>query len=165
MSLILHLIVVFAIGFTSSHAQAHTQAVQAPSQALAQAPTASPLAYVAPKLAARQQAQVWASLTLAEAGVKLSPSVTLEFTNEDNCGAKLSTASLGGCTHTITHLNAPSTYTVQISPELAYTAWGNHILFHELAHTMGADECGAETYAHHFEDEPLWGYPSCKATK
>lgn len=165
MSLILHLIIVFAIGFNSSHAQAHTQAptqaVEAPSQAVSQAPKLSPLAYVAPKLAARQSAQEWAYLTLEDAGVKLSPNVTLEFTNEDNCGAKLSTASLGGCTHT----TAPHTYTVQVSPELAYTAWGNHILFHEIAHTLGADECAAEEYAHHFEDEPLWSYPACKAAR
>ena len=54
-------------------------------------------------------------------------------------------------------------YAVLISPELAYTAWGNHILFHELAHTMGADECGAEAYAHQFETVELWSYPECTA--
>lgn len=106
-----------------------------------------------------KSATLWATETLDILEVQPASNVRFEFTNESNCGAELSAMHLGGCTTT----EADGSYTVRVSPKLAYTAWGNHILMHELAHTMGAGECEAEAYAHQFEDANalLWSYPEC----
>jgi galactokinase len=95
---------------------------------------------------------------LESADMELTPNVTMIFSNTSNCGAEKSTAGRGGCTYTV----APNTYVIVMSPELANTQWGNHILFHELAHTVGMGECEAEAYAHQFEEEELWSYPTCE---
>ena len=102
---------------------------------------------------------LWAREALADGGVDYPENVVFVFQNEDNCGATLSEVGQGGCTVPMDD----GRYAVLISPELAYTAWGNHILFHELAHTMGANECEAEAYAHQFESVELWSYPECAA--
>lgn len=119
------------------------------SQPVAEAPSFS--------LAPLGIAPIWASQTLADAGVDASH-VTFLFQNEHNCGAALSPAQLGGCTVTMANHH----YAVLISPKLAYTPWGMHILMHEMGHTLGMNECEAEDYAHTFEDVPLWSYPACR---
>lgn len=103
-------------------------------------------------------ASTWVPEALADAGVEYPTNVYFLFQNEHNCGAV--NGGYGGCTVT---LEDNSGYVVLISPELVYTAWGNHTLFHELAHTMGAGECEAEAYAHQFEAVALWSYPECQA--
>jgi hypothetical protein len=100
----------------------------------------------------------WAPEALSDAGISKPANVTILFQNEYNCGAEVT--GLGGCTVKRTDIDG---WVILISPELAYTAWGNHILFHELAHTMGAGECEAEAYAHQFEAVALWSYPECQA--
>jgi broad specificity polyphosphatase/5'/3'-nucleotidase SurE len=103
------------------------------------------------------EATVWAEATLAGAGVVLPESVSLVFSDVANCGANLSTAAIGGCTYRL----AAETVIV-ISPSLAWTEAGSHILFHEVAHALGiSDECAAEEWAHQFEDAPYWSYPEC----
>jgi hypothetical protein len=101
---------------------------------------------------------LWASEVLSDAGVSLPANVRLAFTNEGNCGAEISIAGLGGCTT----YHEDMSMTVTISRELSYSSWGNHILMHEIAHTLGADECTAEAYAHQFEQVALWSYPECE---
>lgn len=150
--------------------QAVVQApVQAPIQPTAApvVPTVAPVApYVAPQAPAApvvaptqaSKADMWAAATLRDARIS-APNVKWLFTNEANCGAALSAENSGGCTYE----TAANQYTVIISPELAGTAGGHHILFHELAHTQGiADECAAEAFAHQFESEALWSYPECQ---
>lgn len=124
-----------------------------PAQPVSQ-PTADPASF---SLAPFKLASTWVPEALADAGVELPENVTILFQNEHNCGA--TETGLGGCTVTRTDIDG---YVVLISPELAYTAWGNHILFHEIAHTMGANECEAEAYAHQFEAVALWSYPACE---
>jgi hypothetical protein len=111
-------------------------------------------------LAPFKLASTWVPEALADAGVAYPENVVFLYQNEYNCGAEISDLGQGGCTVT---MEDGSGYVVLLSPELAYTAWGNHILFHELAHTMGADECTAEAYAHQFEAVALWSYPECAA--
>jgi hypothetical protein len=99
----------------------------------------------------------WGAETLAQAGIKVPANVHITYTNDNNCGAQ--ETGRGGCT---TH-NADGTITVAVSPALKYSAWGNHILFHEYAHTLGYGECGAEAYAHVLEgNADLWSYPTCE---
>lgn len=129
-------------------------AIFAPVQAPATAPTSDPASF---SLAPFKLTSTWVPEALADAGVSLPDNVTILFQNEHNCGAV--DGGLGGCTVTRTDIDG---YVVLISPELAYTAWGNHILFHEIAHTFGAGECEAEAYAHQFEATALWSYPACK---
>lgn len=106
--------------------------------------------------------KLWLNEQLAQNDVTLEDGVYVFFTNDPalNCGAKLSTTGYGGCTTDL----EDGRYVVAISPELAYTQWGQHILFHELGHTKGMGECEAEDYAHNFEDPSqfLWSYPECK---
>lgn len=104
-------------------------------------------------------ASTWVPEALADAGLPYPNNVVFLHQNEYNCGAKVSPVGLGGCTVT---MEDNSGYVILISPELTYTAAGNHILFHELAHTMGAGECEAEYFAHQFEAEPIWAYEECK---
>jgi hypothetical protein len=104
------------------------------------------------------QAREWAEATLSGSGVTLADNVTLLFSSTANCGADASAAGMGGCTYFL-----KSGPVVVISPELAWTQAGSHILFHETAHSMGiVDECAAEAWAHQFEDEPYWSYPECQ---
>lgn len=101
----------------------------------------------------------WATDTLSEAGIEVPANVTVTLTDVGNCGADLSAAGMGGCT---TH-NTDGTITVVVSPGLAGSAWGNHILLHEYAHTLGYGECAAEAYAHVYErSSDLWSYPECE---
>jgi hypothetical protein len=103
------------------------------------------------------EASKWAEATLTGSGVQLPANVTLLFSDVANCGADLSAAALGGCTYQLT-----SGPVIVISPQLAWTEAGAHILFHETAHALGiADECAAEEWAHQFEDAPYWSYPAC----
>jgi hypothetical protein len=106
------------------------------------------------------QGKRWAGVMLAYAGIDLKANVQLIFSNTSNCGADISTVHLGGCTYNLGDGN----YAVVISPELAWTKVGNHILFHELGHTVGLDECGAEAFAHQYEEVALWSYPNCETT-
>ena len=126
-----------------------------PSQPASQ-PVADPASFSAYPF---KLASTWVPETLADAGVDMPANVTFLYQNENNCGAKLSPSHMGGCT--VKMVNGH--YAVLISPELAYTAAGNHILFHELGHTLGMNECEAEAYAHTFEDPTklLWSYPEC----
>jgi hypothetical protein len=103
-------------------------------------------------------ASTWVPEALESAGVQVDNTVVFLYTDTDNCGAILSEVGQGGCTVTL----KDGGHAVLISPSLAYTAWGNHILFHELAHTYGANECEAEAYAHQFEVTKLWSYPECQ---
>lgn len=77
----------------------------------------------------------------------------------ENCGAKLSPTGLGGCT---TWLKS-GTILISISPELAWTEAGNHVLYHELGHAIldTNDECTAEAFAHQHTSTTLWSYPEC----
>lgn len=124
-----------------------------PSQPAPQ-PSADPASFT---LAPFKLASTWVPEALADAGIPYPSNVTFLYQDENNCGAK--DGGLGGCTVTMPNGH----YAVLISPKLAYTPWGNHILFHELGHTLGYDECGAESYAHSFEDPAhlLWSYPEC----
>jgi hypothetical protein len=104
-------------------------------------------------------ARAWAEATLTGSGVQLPTNVTLLFSDVANCGADLSAAGKGGCTY-----QAPSGPVIVLSPDLAWTEAGSHILFHEVAHALGiGDECAAEEWAHQFEDAPYWSYPTCNA--
>ena len=163
-SLILALTALFtgpSVSPSQAHSQAHSQAPETHSQALSQALSAthSEAPVQAPNTSV-EVAQRWAQAMLESADMELTPNVTLLFTSASNCGAEKSTAGIGGCTYTV----APNTYVVTISPELANTQWGNHILFHELGHTVGLGECEAESYAHQFEEVELWSYPLCETT-
>lgn len=129
----------------------------------ASAPVSEPLRETASyspnlSLAVFKLPSLWVRDALADAGLEYPDNVIFVFQNEDNCGATLSTVGLGGCTVPM----EDGKFAVLISPQLAYSTWGNHILFHELAHTEGADECGAEYYAHQFETVKLWSYEECK---
>lgn len=129
-------------------------AIFAPTQEPVSQPTSDPASFT---LAPFKLASTWVPEALADAGVELPENVTILFQNQYNCGA--TETGLGGCTVTRTDIKG---HVILISPELAYTAWGNHILFHEIAHTMGANECEAEAYAHQFEAVALWSYPECE---
>lgn len=103
------------------------------------------------------EAGEWAEATLAGAGVELPANTELLFSNVGNCGADISANGMGGCTYTLTDKRV-----IVLSPGLAWTEAGSHILFHETAHAMGImDECEAEAYAHSFEDVAYWSYPEC----
>ena len=163
MSLISILIIAisaFIGGYNGAPTEAPTQApVEAPSQALSQA--LSQFATQAPAPVPNTSVEVahnWAQAMIESADMELTPNVNLVFSNSSNCGAEISTAGRGGCTYTV----GPDQYVVVLSPELANTQWGNHILFHELGHTVGLGECEAETFAHQFEEEELWSYPTCE---
>lgn len=119
-------------------------------------PTSDPASFTPAPL---KLASTWVPEALADAGVAYPTNVQFLYQNEYNCGAIHSEVGMGGCTVKRTDIDG---YIVLISPKLAYTAWGNHILFHELAHTMGANECEAEAYAHQFETAALWSYPECE---
>ena len=101
----------------------------------------------------------WLTYELALSKAVVPDNTIISLTNESNCGAKLSEAGMGGCTH---WLQSGTVY-ITISPELAWTAWGNHILHHELGHVVldTTDECVVESYAHSFTTETLWSYPEC----
>lgn len=103
----------------------------------------------------------WLSYELALTGAKVPENTYIQLTNELNCGAELSVARVGGCTHFLEDGRAYIT----VSPELEWTAWGSHILHHELGHVVlnTHDECAVETYAHQFTSETLWSYPECAA--
>lgn len=108
-------------------------------------------------LAPLKLASTWVPEALADAEVSVPANVSFLYQNKYNCGAI--ETGMGGCTVKRTDMDG---YIILLSPELAYTAWGNHILFHEIAHTMGANECEAEAYAHQFEAVALWSYPECE---
>jgi hypothetical protein len=136
---------------TASPAAAPTTAVQ---QTLPEVLTVKPVVSVA-------AARTWAEATLAGSGVTLPANVSLVYSSVANCGADLSAAAMGGCTYKLADRTV-----IVISPELAWTAAGSHILFHEIGHALGIDnECHAEEFAHQFEDPAnlVWSYPSCNA--
>jgi hypothetical protein len=110
---------------------------------------------VTPPPAPTLDAQLWGEETLASVGI--ATDVRILWTDVGNCGADISTGGMGGCTYT----HEDYSRTIIMSPGLTGTDWGRHILFHEIGHTLGLDECGAEAYAHQFEVEPLWSYPEC----
>lgn len=149
MSLISALII-FLSAFISSYseapAEAPVQAIEAP------APTFTGDVYEAPT--------DWVGQSLWEADMELSPNVIVALTNDLNCGAEASPVGLGGCTYTL----EDGTYYVTVSPELAWTPQGTHILFHEIGHTLGMGECEAEYYAAQFDTVEQWSYPECEET-
>jgi hypothetical protein len=102
----------------------------------------------------------WLSYELALSGAVVPENVVISLTNESNCGAELSTVGVGGCTH---WLPSGVAY-ITVSPELAWTASGNHILHHELGHVVldTHDECAVEAYAHSYTTATLWSYPECE---
>lgn len=102
----------------------------------------------------------WLEYELALSGAEVPENVIISLTNESNCGAELSVAGVGGCTH---WLPSGITY-ITVSPELAWSAWGNHILHHELGHAVldTHDECAVEAYAHQHTTATLWSYPECE---
>ena len=103
----------------------------------------------------------WLPYELALSGATVPSNVTFMLTNDHvlNCGAKLSDAGVGGCTTWM----EDGSILVTVSPELQWSAWGNHILHHELGHVVldSHDECAVEAYAHQFTTETLWSYPHC----
>lgn len=103
------------------------------------------------------EARGWAEATLT--GVDVPAHVEFLFTNEGNCGAEISADGQGGCTYYL----ADKTVIV-LSPGMAWTVGGAHVLLHEVGHATGlVDECEAEAFAHQFEDAPYWSYPECNA--
>lgn len=99
----------------------------------------------------------WSELVLADTGMNLPKGLTVKLTNEGNCGAEISPVALGGCTRQL-----PEGPEILVSPELAGTMAGYHILLHELGHSLGiVDECGAEYFAHEWSAEGYWAYPEC----
>lgn len=156
-TLIIIAVSAFIGGYNGSTPEAPKQAMEQAVEAPIQAPQSAP---VAPRVVSVEQAQTWATFMLEQADMELPPTTALIFSNTSNCGAEISTAGLGGCTYTL----EDGSHAVILSPELAWTQWGTHILFHELAHTVGMGECEAEAYAHQFEEIELWSYPLCEET-
>lgn len=105
-----------------------------------------------------EEAVSWVEEELFQADMELPPTTTIAVTNAANCGAEISPMSQGGCTYSM----EDGTHFIVISPELMGTVWGTHILFHEIGHTLGLDECGAELYAHQYDTVELWSYPQCR---
>ena len=103
----------------------------------------------------------WVRYELGRSGAPIAENITVQLTNDPalNCGAELSTVGQGGCTHWLPN----GTVLIVVSPALEWTAWGQHILHHELGHAMleTYDECAAESYAHGFTQIVLWSYPQC----
>lgn len=101
----------------------------------------------------------WIDVEFDRYGQTIPAGIHFQLTNELNCGAVLSTSGMGGCTH---FLEDGSRY-ITVSPELAYTPEGTHVLWHEVGHAVldTVDECAAEAYAHKFSDPNLWSYPQC----
>ena len=154
MSLISALII-FLSAFLSSYSEAPTEA---PVQAI-EAPAEAPVtAYVGD---IHEAPTDWVGQSLWEADIELSPNVIVALTNDLNCGAEASPVGLGGCTYTLDN----GRYYVTVSPELAWTPQGTHILFHEIGHTLGMDECEAEYYAAQFDTVEQWSYPECEETQ
>lgn len=101
----------------------------------------------------------WVEEELFQADMEPSPNTTIAFTNAYNCGAELSPLSMGGCMFTL----EDGAYFITLSPGLEGTVSGRHTLFHEIGHTLGLDECGAEYYAQQFDTvDDLWAYPECR---
>lgn len=104
----------------------------------------------------------WLPYELGLSGAVVPDNVVFMITSDhvNNCGAALSVSGIGGCT---TWLEDGS-YLIAISPELEWTAWGNHILHHELGHVVldSKDECAVEAYAHRYTTVTLWSYPECQ---
>lgn len=99
----------------------------------------------------------WPQVVVASTVIELPAGTTITLTNERNCGAEASPVGLGGCTR---HLASGAE--ILVSPELANTVGGFHILLHEIGHATGiTDECGAEDYAHEWSAEGYWAYPAC----
>lgn len=105
----------------------------------------------------------WLPYELALSGAVVPENVAFTITSDQviNCGAMVSEAGVGGCTT----WEEDGSVLIAVSPELEWTAWGNHILHHELGHAVlyTDDECAVETYAHHFTTATLWSYPECAA--
>lgn len=102
----------------------------------------------------------WEQSVLDNAGLTLPANTRLFFTEDQNCGSKLSpTGTGGGCTF----LTVEDYTAVIVSPQVYGTPEGAHILLHEVAHANGImDECAAEYFAHdHGSDWELWSYPQC----
>lgn len=103
----------------------------------------------------------WLAYELALSGAVVPDKTYIVLTNELNCGAELSEVGMGGCTHWL----EDGSFYITVSPELAWTAGGNHTLHHELGHVVldTHDECAVEAYAHKFTTATLWSYPECAA--
>lgn len=120
----------------------------------------TPAAPAAPPVTVKTDAHNWAESTLEGSGVTLPANVEFLFSDSGNCGADISAAGQGGCTYTL-----PGKKVIVLSPGLAWTEAGSHVLFHEAAHALGVqDECAAEAFAHQFEEPGrlVWSYPACK---
>lgn len=85
--------------------------------------------------------------------------VVFDITDSGNCGSMLSPGGTGGaCTH-----KEHGHTTIDISPSAVFTAYGVHLVYHELGHAFGAgSECKAEAFAHKYSDANVWSYPSCR---
>lgn len=146
-------------GFLMARSQPAPQPLTAPPAAAAASPQVLPEVLTFRPAVAVAEAREWAEATLAGSGVELPASASLIFSDVANCGADISADAMGGCTYQLVDRVA-----IVISPDLAWTQAGAHILFHEVAHALGiANECAAEEWAHQFEDEPYWSYPTCNA--
>lgn len=120
-----------------------------------------PAAEVAQPVAAYTTTGVeWIDSEFTRTGQEIPAGVYFQLTNELNCGAEISVVGTGGCTYFL----PDGTHYITVSPELAYTTAGTHVLWHEVGHAVlnTYDECAAEAYAHQFSDPNLWSYPSCQ---
>jgi len=103
----------------------------------------------------------WEQGVLDKAGLSLPANTRLFFTEDQNCGSKISpTGTGGGCTF----LTVEGYTAVIVSPQVYNTPEGAHILLHEVAHATGIiDECSAEYFAHdHGSEWNMWSYPQCQ---
>lgn len=102
----------------------------------------------------------WLPYTLSLSPVSAPDNLIISLSSgPENCGANLSPTGLGGCTTWLQN----GTILVTVSPELAWTEAGNHVLYHELGHAIldTDDECTAEAFAHQHTSSTLWSYPEC----
>lgn len=103
----------------------------------------------------------WLTYELNISGAVIPDNVAFILTSDhvNNCGAKLSESGVGGCTT----WQEDGTILIAVSPELQWSAWGTHILHHELGHAVLDTnvECVVEAYAHQFTTVTLWAYPEC----
>lgn len=102
----------------------------------------------------------WIDRELAQTDIVVPANVHFILRNDAlNCGAQASQFAQGGCTHWL----EDGSVLVVMSPELADTPQGKHILFHELGHVMldTQDECMADYYALSYAPMANWAYAEC----